>query len=160
MEIRRSEPFSGNSAAGDGLEVSARRIDFDRFFLEELLAGFGLPEMTESFLTGEEKGFVELAGEKRRLGFLDFEEGPATTAFGEENLGDVEERIDAGDLMDFLADEVDGLGIRQQSHAHDGSGSDVLALGRSAAAILATAVTTTAALILSERPALIAATRC
>jgi hypothetical protein len=43
--------------------------------------------------------------------FGSFENGTAAGFLGEQDLCDIEEWIDPRDLMDFLADEMDGLGI-------------------------------------------------
>jgi hypothetical protein len=47
-----------------------------------------------------------------------FENGTQARFFSEKDFGDVEQRIDAGDLVDFLADELDGLLVGDDGDAH------------------------------------------
>jgi hypothetical protein len=144
VEIRWSEPFAGNAAAGDRLEISGWRVDVDDFLVEQAGAEFGIPEVAERFFAGGEKGFIELAEEQRGLGVLDFEQGAAAGALGEEDLRDIVKRVNAGDLMDFLADEVNGFGIGDERDADAGGGSNFLALRRAVAAILEIAISAAA----------------
>ena len=63
--------------------------------------------MAEGFLLGEEDGVIKFAAEEGFVFLGDLEERAATGALGEDDFRDVEEWIDAGDLLDLLADEFD-----------------------------------------------------
>jgi hypothetical protein len=73
--------------------------------------------VADRFLASEEKGFLQLAADKRGVGLGGFENRPTAGFFREQDLGDIEERIDPGDLMNFLADEMNGLRIGGDGHA-------------------------------------------
>lgn len=55
---------------------------------------------------------------------------------GEQDLGDIEERINAGDVVNFFSDEMHRLRIRMELHADARGWGDFLALRRTAASIL------------------------
>jgi len=112
--------------------------------------------MAQRFLFGEEKGLIELALIEWRPGFLDFNERATAGTLGEENLRDIEQRINAGDLMNFLADEMNGLVVRYDGDSDSLCRCDVLTLRRAATAILEVAVSTAAATL--ERTASFTAT--
>ena len=59
-----------------------------------------------------------LAADQRGVGFGRFKNRAAAGFLGKQDLRDIKQRIDARDLMDFLADEVDGLGIRRDGGPH------------------------------------------
>ena len=61
VEIDRAQPLAGNTTAGDCLEIPSRRIHFDGFFLDELIALVRVPEMPDRFLTGEKYRLFQLA---------------------------------------------------------------------------------------------------
>ena len=63
--------------------------------------------MAEGFLLGKEDGVIKFAAEEGFVFLGDLEERAATGALGEDDFRDVEEWIDAGDLLDLLADELD-----------------------------------------------------
>ena len=147
VEIRRAEPHAGESAFGDRLEVSARRIDLDDLLLDEFLLQVGLPEVAHRLVAGQKQRVVEFSAEQGRGGFRSLEDGAAARALGQQDLGDVVKRIDAGHLMDFLADEVHGLGVGHQRDAHAVGGRGLFVARRSRAAVLELAA-------LAERPAL------
>ena len=67
--VRWSEPFAGDSAFGDGLEISFRRIDLDGGFLDELIPPIGFEEKLESFFFGEEDGLFDFAAVEGGLFF-------------------------------------------------------------------------------------------
>lgn len=74
------------------------------------------------------------ANERGAFG-IDFELGTAAAALGEEDVGDVVERIDACDLMDFLHDEVNGLGVGKEDDVDAGSWENFFARRRAIAAV-------------------------
>ena len=127
VEIGRAEPFAGHATFGDRLEIPRRRIHLDGFLLDELRAPIGGPKVAHRLIAGEEERVVLCAVDERRVIGVDFEAGAAATAFREEDVGDIEQGINAGDLVDFLADEVDRLGIRLEDDADSGCGEDFLA---------------------------------
>ena len=89
---------------------------------------FPLPDAHREALKGLPSKEVDLYLDSlRRVIGVDFEAGAAATAFREEDVGDIEQGINAGDLVDFLADEVDRLGIRLEDDADSGCGEDFLA---------------------------------
>ncbi len=118
MEIHRAKPVAGDSTAGDRLEISCWRIDLDGFLLDELIARFGIPKVPVGLLTGEENRILELAADQRCVRFRSFENRAAAGLFREEDFRDVEHRINPGDLMDLLADQVNGVRIRTDGDTH------------------------------------------
>ena len=153
VEIDGAQPLAGDAAAGDGLEISRRRLDLDGLLLDQFIPQFRVPKVADCFLVGEEKRLFQLAADEWGVGLGGFVNRPAAGFFREEDLGDIEERIDAGDLMDFLADEVDGLWIGRDGHAHAFFGTYFFDPGWGVAAV---SVIAAAAL---ERSALAAFTR-
>ena len=106
--VRRAEEFAGYAAAGDGLEIPFRRIGFDGGFRNETVFPRRFQQVAQGFFLGEENRFIDLAAEEGFVFFGDLENRAATGALGEDDFRDVEERIDAGDLVDLLANELDG----------------------------------------------------
>ena len=102
------------------MEISARRIDLDGFLLDELTPQFRLPEVAGGFVPVEEKRVIEFASQQRCGRWCGFEEGTAATTLGKQDLGDIEERINTRDLVDFLADEVHGFRIGNERDSHAG----------------------------------------
>ena len=145
VEIRWPEPFAGDAAAGDGLEVALGRIDLDGGFLDEAVAPRGFEEVAEGFLLGEENGFLQLATVEGILFPGDFENGAAARALGEDDLRDIEERIDAGDVLDFLGDELDRGFLGDEFHGDAFGRCDLLALEVRAAAASPIGITASAA---------------
>jgi hypothetical protein len=141
MEVRRAEPFTGEAALGNQLEISSRGIDLDGFLLNELGLQFGLPKVAHGFLAGEKNRFVEFAAEERRVGFRGFEYGAAACALGEKDLGDIEERVNPRNLVDFLADEMHGVCVRRESDADTIGRRGFLVARRAAAAVIELATT-------------------
>jgi hypothetical protein len=89
-----------------------------------------MPEVAERFLAGEEHGFIDLSAQQGRVRGVSFENRATPAAFGEQDFGDVVKRIDAGYLVDFLADQMDGLWIGDESDAHSFGGWRLLITGR------------------------------
>jgi hypothetical protein len=99
------------------LEIAGWRINLDGFLFDEFVFQVRVPEVAGCFLAGEEDGFFQFADDQWGVWCGSLEDGAAARFFCEEDLCDIEERIDASDLMDFLADEVDGLLVRSDGDA-------------------------------------------
>lgn len=68
----------------------------------------------EGLGTCEEKGFIEFS-EKQWWAFgFNFKQRPATPTLSKQNPGNIKKRIDPGHLMDFPADQMNGLRGRIQ----------------------------------------------
>ena len=159
--VGRAEPNARKATAGHRLIAAGGRIDLDRLFFEHLLGQVRLPQMADGFFLGEKQRAIELAMKERRAGGGHFKQRPAPAALGEQNFRNIKERVNAGDLADFLADQMDCLAIGMQSHPHAGRRENLLRWGRGVAAVLKRSPPTLAlALALAlAGPAVIAATR-
>lgn len=80
--------------------------------------------MANRFLARDKQRAVDLAVEKWRACFIDFENRAAATAFGDDDFCDIEERVNACDLMHFLADESYCFGVGNDRDPYAGGGSD------------------------------------
>ncbi len=83
--------------------------------------------MGERFLLGEIERFLDFAAVERLFLIGDFEGGAAAGALGEDDLRDIEKRVDTCDLMDFLADELDRLFLRDEGDVDSFGRLDFLA---------------------------------
>lgn len=86
--------------------------------------------MAGGFLAFDEQRAVDLAMNECWLAFIDFEVCAAAAAFGDDDLCHIVERINAGDLLDFLADEADRFLIGDDQDLHAGGGGDARLLAR------------------------------
>lgn len=76
--------------------------------------------------------------------------GAAASAFGEDDFSDIEEWVNASDVMNFFADELDGGFIRYQGDVDAFSWGDFFANGFGArSAFFKTAVSTTLAAVIT-----------
>ncbi len=156
--IRRAEPLAGEAALGDGLEISLRGIDFVGGFLDEAGAPIGGEQVGEGFFFGEVEGFLDLATVEGILFLGNLKGGAAAGALGEDDLCDIEEWIDAGDLVDFLADELDGVFLRGEGDGDALGGGDLLAAEVISAACVAVEVAAVSSALAAIASAVIAAT--
>ena len=132
--VRRSKPFAGDAAFGDRLEISFRWIDLDGGFFDELVPPIGFEKKLKGFFFGEEDRLFEFAAVEGRLFFGNFEMGAAAGALGEDNFCDIEERVNAGDVMDFFADKLDRGFVRNEGDVDAFCGSDFFTAGLGARA--------------------------
>lgn len=93
--------------------------------------------MAHGFLAVEEERFFELAVDEWGVGFVGLEDGAAARFLREDDFRDVEKCVDAGDLVDFFADEVDGFWIRDDADADAFFGADFFLVGAFWAAVVA-----------------------
>ena len=80
--------------------------------------------MTRGFLARDKKRVVDLPVEKWRACFFGLDDRTAAAAFGDDDLRDIEERVNARDLMHFLADESHRFGIGDDRDLYADGGSD------------------------------------
>jgi len=157
--VRRAERFSGDAAFGDGLKISFRGFDFDGAFFDESVTPIGLKKVLEGFLFGEVDCVFKFAAEEGFFFLRDLKNRVAAVALGEDDLRDIEEWVDAGDLMDFFADELDRLLLRDKGHGDTFGGSDFLALKlRASAFVEIVAVTSGLAPIVSAAAPVVTST--
>jgi hypothetical protein len=123
------------------LEIAGGWFHLDGFLFDEFVSQIRVPEMTDGFIASEKDGFFELAENERGVRLGGFEDGAHARFFSEQDLGDVEERIDAGDLLDFFDDEANGLNIWSDGDAHAGSRWGLFVRCRGAPAIFKWAAT-------------------
>ena len=145
--VRRAEELAGDAAAGDGLEIPFRWIGLDGGFRDEAVFPRGIEKVAQRLLLGEEDGLVELAAVEGFVFLGDLDDRAATDALGEDDLRDVEQRVDAGDLLDLLADELDGGLFRDDGDGDAFGGRDEFLTAdlRAAASLEVAAITTFAA---------------
>lgn len=144
VEVGWAEPFAGDATFGDGLETAFWRIHFDGGFLDEACAPVCLEDVLDGFFFCQEEGFLNLAAVEFRLLFRNLKNGEAAGALGQDDLGDIKEWIDAGYLVDFLTDGLDGGFIGQEGDVDAFCRGDLLAGLEVAVAVVTVGATTVA----------------
>src|SRR5690606_10535712 len=105
VEIRRAEPIARDAATRDDLEIPARRLGLDLLALVERAERVRTEEMRGGLLLGEEQAPVLPAAEKRGMPLVHLDLEPVALPRAEEQLGDIEQRVDARAVLDLLHDE-------------------------------------------------------